>query len=364
MIRALRRAGLVALAAWGLVGSALAQDVIPSSYDRYGTGFRDSFERLKSNGYDEYLGELAAAHPSDRALAATMLGVIGDRRAISALKTFVTTEPYEPARHGGDVGLILLGEAGHLTDLLSALARDIPEYPDWIKTGIPGNPLASAARSFRVLAEYEIALPPAVIDELFRRLDHVDSGVRIDVTVALQNATGIGFGYRGDVSDPREYASRADAWRAWWKDNRARYQARQNYVVNGLELLLASGGDRLTATFHNRGPTPLRVAAPAAALVKARRGLPCEPSGPSLSLVDARGAAVEHLRSDTGACSAHVFPGDDVLHWESIELKPGAAYSFRLPALAAPRPFALAYRAPACGAGRWCGEVRSNVVTK
>lgn len=351
-----------------LAGSALlAQDVarptemVPGRYEQPGTGFRDSFERLKSKGYDAYVVKLAAAHPSHRELAATMLGVVGDPRAIPVLTKFLITEPYETTRHGAYVGLILLGEHRYLTELLNALARDIPEYPDWIKTGIPGNPLASAARSFRILAEYEMPLPPAVLDELFRRLDHVDSSVTIDAAVALQLATGIGFGFRGDVSDRRPYAPRADAWRAWWKDNRARYLGRQNYVVNGLELVLSSDGDRFTATFHNRGTTPLRLAAPAADLVKARRETMCEPFGPSLNLVNPRGALIQHLRSDTGPCSAYIVP-DDVMRWDAIELKPGASHSFRLPAIAAQEPFALAYQTAACGPGRWCGELRSNLV--
>lgn len=352
-----------------LAASALlAQDaagpaaMVPGTYDRPGTGFRDSFERLKARGYDTYVAELAAAHPSHRAHAATMLGVIGDRRAIPVLRKFIATETSETTRHSAYVGVALLGDDAYLSELLKALARDIAEYPDWVKTGIPNNPLASAARSFRVLAEYEIALPPAVIDELFRRLDHVDSGVTIDAAAALQHATGIGFGFRGDVSDRRSYASRAEAWRTWWRDNRARYQAKQNYVVNGLELVVSSTGDRLTATFHNRGASTLKLSAPAPDTVTARRETRCEPFGPSLVLVDGRGGLVQQLRSDTGPCSAHFVPSDDVLHWDSIELTPGAAYSFTLPAVATREPVALAYQTAACGAGRWCGEVRSNLV--
>jgi len=359
-----RLVALAALLVHLLLASPLsAQDVamVPGRYERVGTGYRDSFERWKSRGYDTYVAELAVAHPSDRAHAATMLGVLGDRRAIPVLRNFLATESYETTRHGAYVGLILLGEDRYLTDLLNALARDIPEYPNWITSGIPGNPLASAAKSFRVLAEYEVSLPPVVIDELFRRLDHVDSSVTIDAAVALHLATGIGFGFRGDVSDRRPYAPRADAWHGWWKDNRARYLARQNYIVNGLELVLSSDGDQFTATFHNRGTTPLRLAAPAPGLVKARREIPCEPFGPSLNLVDPRGALVQHLRSDTGPCSAYFMP-DDVMRWDAIELTPGASHSFRLPAIAAKQPFALAYQTAACGSGRWCGEVRSNVV--
>jgi len=360
---------VAALLGWLFVSSALlAQDVarspemVPGRYEQQGTGFRDSFERLKSKGYDAYVAELAAAHPSHRELAATMLGVVGDPRAIPVLATFVATETYEPTRHGAYVGLVLLGERRYVAELLKALERDIPEYPQWIKGGgIPGNPLASAARSFRILSEYAVPLPADVIDELFRRLDHMDSSVSGDAAIALQNATGIGFGFRTDVSDRRPYAPRADAWRAWWKDNRGRYLARQNYVVNGLELVLSSEGDRLTAAFHNRGTTPLRLVAPAADPVKARRETGCA-DGPSLNLVDPRGTSIQHLRSETGPCSAFFVP-DDVMRWEAIELTPGAFHSFRLPAVVAKQPFALAYQTAACGSGRWCGEVRSNFVT-
>jgi hypothetical protein len=80
--------------------------------------------------------------------------------------------------------------------------------------------------------------------------------------------------------------------------------------------------------------------------------------------VNARGARLQLFRSDTGPCSAHIDPGADILHWESIELGPGAAYSFRLPPVVVNERWALAYLTRACGAGRWCGEVRSNAVTK
>jgi hypothetical protein len=53
-----------------------------------------------------------------------------------------------------------------------------------------------------------------------------------------------------------------------------------------------------------------------------------------------------------------------VLHWEPVELAPGAAHSFRLPAVVATPPFTLAYQADGCDGGRWCGELRSNVLAR
>jgi hypothetical protein len=354
---------LALLAAVSLPPEATAQPTpVASRYDRYGTGFRDSFERLKSRGYDAYVAELSAAHPSERAQAATMLGVLGDPRAIPVLQRFLKAERDEPTRHGAYVGLVLLGDRRHLASLRRSLRRDLPGYPQWVKTGIPSNPVSSAARSFRILAEYDVALPATVIDELFRRLDHVDGSVRIDAAVALALATGIGFGFRGDVSDTAAQVPRAEAWQRWWTDNRARYAAKQHYVVNGLELSVARQGDAVAATFRNHGGMPLRLAAPSPAPVKDHRSKDCGVAAQTLALVDARGAAVQVFQSDTGPCSAHIDPTADVLHWASIELAPGAAYSFTLPAGAAAPPWTLAYQAAACGAGRWCGELRSNLL--